>query len=68
MASTRTSLPLRRKPVQQNHALRVNKTKSTGEKVFKDDHFGTEENHVSSNEEKILFWVFLKICDLHFNT
>ena len=45
-----------------------NETKITKESAFNRDHFGTEGNHESSNVEKNLFWVFLQIYDLCFNT
>ena len=51
----------------KEHIQRVNKTKSTGENAFNGDHFWTEGNHESSNNEKTLFWVFLQICDSCFN-
>ena len=43
--------------------LRVNKSKITGENTFNGDHFDIGDNHGSSKNEKILFWVFLQICD-----
>ena len=51
------------------HFLGVgNETKITNESAFNRDHFGTEGNRESSNVEKNLFWVFLQIYDLRFNT
>ena len=51
----------------KEQVLRVNKSKITGENTFNGDHFGVEGNHGSSKGEKILFWVFLQICDQCFN-
>ena len=39
--------------------LRVNKIKTTGENAFNGDHFGIEGSHVSSNDKKAVFWIFL---------
>ena len=78
-ASFLASLLLRNKPGQrykrhfsqrfqtEERILRVNKTKITDENAFNRNNFGTEGNHKSSNDEKILFWVFLEICDSCFN-
>ena len=51
----------------EEHVLRVNKTKSSDENTLNGNHFGTEDNHESSNNEKTLFWVFLQICKPCFN-
>ena len=51
----------------KEHILRVKKTKITGENASNGDHFGTTGNHESSNNQKTLFGVCLKICDPCFN-
>ena len=51
----------------EERVLRVNKTKSSDENAFNGSNLGTEGNHESSNDEKVLFWVFLQICNLCFN-
>ena len=43
----------------EERVLKVNKSKIIGENIFNGDHFGTEGNHESSNDEKTLLWVFL---------
>ena len=47
----------------EEHVLRVNKSKITGENTFNGDHFEIQGNHESSKDEKTLFCVFLQICD-----
>ena len=47
----------------EERVLRVNNSKITGEDTFNGDYSGTEGNHGSSKEEKILFWVILQIYD-----
>ena len=37
------------------HALRVNGTNISNENAINGDNFGTEGNHESSNDEKVLF-------------
>ena len=37
------------------HALRVNGTNISNENTINGDNFGTEGNHESSNDEKVLF-------------
>ena len=37
------------------HALRVNGTNISNENAISGDNFGTEDNHESSNDEKVLF-------------
>ena len=51
----------------EERVLRINKTKSSDENALNGNHFGTQGNHESSNDEKALFWVFLQICDPCFN-
>ena len=51
----------------EEHVLRVNENKITGENTFNGDHFEIEGKHVSSKDEKILFWVFLQIFDQCFD-
>ena len=51
----------------EERVLRVNKSKSTGQNTFNGDHFDIGDNHGSSKDEKILFWVFLQTCDQCFN-
>ena len=43
------------------HVLRVNETKITIKNVANQDHFRTESNLESSNDEKTWFWAFLQI-------
>ena len=47
--------------------LRVNKSQITGENTFNGNHFGTECNHESNDDEKTLFRVFWQISDPWFN-
>ena len=47
----------------KEHILRVNKTKSTGEKACNGDYFETKGNHESSNYKIFRFLFFLHILD-----
>ena len=47
--------------------LRGKKGKITGENTFNGDHLGIEVNHGSTKGEKLLFGLFLRICDNWFN-
>ena len=52
----------------KERVLKVNKSEITGKNTFNGDHFDIEGNHESSKDEESLFWVFLQICDLCFNS
>ena len=51
----------------EEHVLKVNESKVTGENTFIGDHFEIEGNHESGKDKKTLFWVFLQICYACFN-
>ena len=51
----------------KGRVLRVNKSEVIAENTFNGDNVHIEVNHNSINDEKILFWVFLQICDQCFN-
>ena len=47
----------------EERVLRVNETKIACEKTFNGNYFVAEGNHESSEDEKILFSVFLQSCN-----
>ena len=46
----------------EERVLRVNKSKITGENAFNGGLFEVEDNHESSKDEKIWFYIFFQIC------